>query len=193
MFCQVLQRDISMGDALKTIDVMLADFIRRQPIFFVATAPLSADGFVNLSPKGLDSFRILSPTQVVYADYTGSGIETVAHLKENGRIVIMFCAFEGTPGIIRLHGTGRVIEAADPEFAGWIAHFESGEGVRAVIVVDCIRISKTCGFGVPLFRFEGHRRQLTDWCERKGSDGLADYHREKNATSLDGLPGISVQ
>ena len=181
-----------MSDAPATIDDKLAEFLHRQPVFFVATAPLSVDGFVNLSPKGLDSFRVLTPTRVAWADYVGSGIETVAHLKENGRIVMMFCAFEGPPQIIRLHGYGRVIEPVEPHFGEWIRLFPAHTGVRSVIVVDCSRVSKTCGFGVPLMDLRGHRSQLPEWCERKGAEGLATYQRENNATSLDGLPGISA-
>lgn len=181
-----------MADAKTAIDDKLADFINRQKMFFVATAPLAADGRVNLSPRGLDSFRILSPGQVAWADFVGSGIETVAHLKENGRIVVMFCAFEGPPGIVRVHGSGRVIEAADDEFEEWVSHFPQRDGVRAVIVVDCERVSRSCGFGVPLMTFEGEREELPNWCRKKGDDGLVDYQKRKNAVSLDGLPGIDV-
>ncbi len=181
-----------MADNRTAIDEATAAFIRRQPMFFVATAPLAADGHVNLSPRGLDSFRILSPHQVAWIDYVGSGIETVAHLKENGRIVVMFCAFEGKPGIVRLHGTGRVTEAADPDFADAAAPFPSTEGVRAVITIDIRRVSRTCGFGVPLMSFQGQRPDLMRWCRSKGPDGLADYQRRKNAVSLDGLPGIRL-
>lgn len=181
-----------MADAKSTIDDKTAEFISRQKMFFVATAPLAQDGRVNLSPRGLDSLRVLNSGQVAWADFVGSGIETIAHLRENGRIVVMFCAFEGAPGIVRLHGTGRAIEAADAEFEEWIGHFPERNGVRAVIVVDCERVSRTCGFGVPLMSFEGDREELPRWCEKKGDDGLIDYQRRKNAVSLDGLPGIDV-
>ena len=181
-----------MDDANPTIDKKTADFIRRQPVFFVSTAPLSTDGFLNLSPKGLDSFRILDSSQVAYADYVGSGVETVAHVKENGRIVLMFCAFDENPGIIRLHGKARVIEASEPEFDQWICHFPARDGVRSVIVVDCHRVARTCGFGVPLMTFERHRDELPQWCDRQGEKGLANYQRRKNTISLDGLPGINV-
>ncbi len=181
-----------MASENSIIDDKTARFIARQKMFFVATAPLAADGKVNLSPKGLDSFRILNPGQVAYADFVGSGVETVAHLKENGRIVVMFCAFDGAPGIVRLHGTGRVIEAADDDFDEWIGHFPERDGVRAVIVVDCQRVARSCGFGVPLMTFEGERDQLPNWCEKKGETGLIDYQRRKNTASLDGLPGIDV-
>ena len=181
-----------MVDAKSTIDAKTADFMCRQPVFFVSTAPLSPDGFLNLSPKGLDSFRILNPSQVAYADYVGSGIETVAHVKENGRIVLMFCAFDGNPGIVRVHGKAHIIEACEPNFDEWIFHFPSRNGVRAVVVIDCQRVARTCGFGVPLMTFGGHRDTLPNWCDEQGKDGLVDYQRRKNTTSLDGLPGIDL-
>jgi len=122
----------------------------------------------------------------------GSGIETVAHVKENGRIVLMFCAFDGNPGIARLHRKACIIEACEPKFDEWIHHFASRDGVRAVIVADCQRVSTTCGFGVPVITFEGHRGELLNWCNRQGEEGLVDYQRRKNRISLDRLPGINV-
>jgi hypothetical protein len=179
-----------MGTPKTTIDRKLADFISRQHVFFVATAPLSAEGHVNLSPKGLDSFRILDDTQVAYADYVGSGAETIAHLKENGRIVVMFCAFEGAPQILRLHGRGDVVQAGHPEFASLIEGFPTAAGIRAIIRIQCTRISTSCGFGVPLMTFERPRTQLDDWCEQKGPEKLRDYQVQKNLVSLDGLPAV---
>lgn len=179
-----------MSNAKTTIDERMSEFIRAQQMFFVGTAPASTSGHVNLSPKGLDSFRILSPTQVAYADFVGSGVETMAHIKENGRIVIMFCAFEGAPGIVRIHGTGHVTEAADARFREVIRAFGSSEGVRSVVTIDVERVARTCGFGVPLMSFVGDRDQLPKWCDRKGPQGLLDYQRKNNLNSLDGLPGV---
>lgn len=181
-----------MGKVYETIVDPIRNFVQSQQMFFVATAPSSIDSLVNLSPKGLDSFRILDDQTVAYADLAGSGIETVAHVKENGRIVIMFCAFEGAPKIIRFHGRGEVIESAHPEFSTLAASFPDLAGLRSIIRVHCTRISDSCGFGVPLYQFQGHRSQLSDHWERKGAHGLREYQREKNRVSLDGLPGVSL-
>ena len=179
-----------MGKVLSFIDDELKQFIEAQHVFFVATAPLAADSHVNLSPKGLDSFRILGPSTVAYLDLTGSGIETVAHVKENGRIVLMFCAFEGPPRILRLHGRGRVAELGSPEFDELNASFPQFPGTRSIIVVDVTCVSTSCGFGVPLLRYEGERTQLKRWAESKGEEGLRTYRATKNVTSLDDLPGF---
>jgi len=178
-----------MGKTYERIDDTLAAFIAKQHLLFVASAP-SAGGHVNLSPKGLDTFAILDPTTVAYLDCTGSGVETIAHLRENGRIVVMFCAFEGPPKIVRLHGTGEALEVGDPRFATLAARFPPYEGTRAVIRVRVERISDSCGYGVPLYRFEGQRTQLQEWAQRKGPDGVGTYRAEKNRTSIDGLPGF---
>ena len=180
-----------MGRVFPAIDETVAEFIQQQQMFFVATAPLTADGHVNLSPKGLDSFRILDERTVAYLDLVGSGIETVAHLKENGRIVVMFCAVSGPPKILRLHGQGEVIEPSHESFEALRPQFPSHCGVRSIIRIRCSRISDSCGFGVPLYEFRGHRAQLLDWAERKGQESLEQYQQEKNARSLDGLPGIA--
>ncbi|QEG24435.1 Pyridoxamine 5'-phosphate oxidase [Mariniblastus fucicola] len=158
-------------------------------MFFVATAPIAANGHLNLSPKGLNSFLILDEHTVAYADLIGSGIETVAHLKENGRIVLMFCAFEGAPNIVRFHGTGEVVEPGDTEFETLSGMFPELSGLRSVIRVHCTRISDSCGFGVPLFNFQGNRDQLERWIESKSMEQRADYIREKNSASIDALPG----
>lgn len=181
-----------MGKVFGALDAKLREFIERQQMFFVATAPLADDGLINLSPKGLDSLRILDDRTVVYADLTGSGIETVAHLKENGRIVVMFCAFEGTPNILRLHGRGEVIEQNHPEFESLAAQFPNYTGLRCLIRIRCQRISDSCGWGVPLYEFQKHRSQLLDWAESKGPDGLREYQLTKNSQSLDGLPGLDA-
>lgn len=180
-----------MAKLFEVIDNSLADFIQRQKMFFVATSPLSEEGHVNLSPKGLDSFRILDARTVAYADFVGSGIETIAHLKENGRIVLMFCAFEGPPKIVRLHGRGEAIEPAHAEFATLSALFPEYAGLRAFIRVHCTRISDSCGYAVPLYEYQGERSQLLDWAERQGPEGLVEYQQQKNTHSIDGLPGVS--
>ena len=179
-----------MGRTYDAIDDQLARFIEAQHVFFVATAPAGSDGYVNLSPKGLDSLRILDPLTVAYLDLTGSGVETIAHLRENGRITLMFCAFEGAPKIVRLHGRGTVIRPRDAKFAALAARFPSRAGTRSVIRVALERIADSCGYGVPRYRYEGERPQLLDWAERKGPDGIEVYQRDKNARSIDGLPGL---
>ena len=179
-----------MGQVYDVIDETLKKFILRQRLFFVATAPLSRDGLVNLSPKGLDSLRVLDDRTVAYADLTGSGVETVAHLKENSRIALMFCAFEGPPKIVRLHGRGEVIERSDDRFEAFRTRFPARTGLRRFVRIDCQRISDSCGWGVPLYEFHGQRPQLLAWADKKGADGVTRYQREENRESLDGLPGM---
>lgn len=179
-----------MGRTYEAIDDTLGAFIARQHVFFVATAARGADTHVNLSPKGLDSFAVLGPTTVAWLDLTGSGVETIAHLRDDGRVTILFCAFEGPPKILRLYGRGRVLQAGDARFDELVARFPPHPGVRSVIVVELDRIADSCGYGIPLMRFEGERTQLTQWAERKGPDGVVAYRRERNARSIDGLPGV---
>jgi hypothetical protein len=179
-----------MGMTRHEIDDSLREFIQNQRIFFVATAPLRPDAHVNLSPKGLDSFRVLGPSEVGYVDYTGSGIETVAHVRENGRLTIMFCAFEGRADILRLYGKGRIVEPQDAEFSRIIGLFKPAAPVRSIVVLTISRITGSCGFGVPLYEYRGNREQLVSWSERKGAEGLRAYQKEKNAASIDGLPGL---
>jgi len=178
-----------MGKNYDAIDDSLKDFIQRQQMFFVATAPLSGSGTVNLSPKGLDSLRILDDQTVVYADLVGSGIETLAHVKENGRIVMMFCAFEGPPKIVRLQG--EAIEPSHEDFQQLCSQFPEYLGLRCFIRIHCDRISDSCGFGVPLYDYVGQRSHLIDWADSKGVEGVAKYQTKENAKSLDGLPGLS--
>jgi len=180
-----------LGKIHTEIDEYLAKLIQSQHVFFVATAPLSSDGNLNLSPKGLDCFRILGPRTVAYIDLIGSGVETIAHLKENGRIILMFCAFDGPPIIVRLHGQGRVVEPAAAEFPAFASRFPAFESTRSIIAVDLTRISSSCGFGVPLLKYEGDRDQIFRWAQKKGPEGLETYKREKNRRSIDGLPGLS--
>ena len=168
----------------------LRAFIEAQHLFFVATAPSGAQGRVNLSPKGLDSLRVLDERTVAYLDFVGSGVETIAHLRENGRIALMFCAFAGPPNIVRLHGRGEAVEPPDARFAALSKRFAPAPGARAVIVVRVERASDSCGYGVPLFSYEGERTQLAAWAAKKGADGLTRYQHDKNARSIDGLPGL---
>ncbi len=180
-----------MAKAYPEINETLSNFIQAQSVFFVATAPLSADAHVNLSPKGLDTLRILGPKTVAYLDIFGSGVETIAHLRENGRIVMMFCAFQGAPKILRLHGHGRPVEPHEAEFASLQAHFPIYEGTRAIIVVEVSRISDSCGYGVPLLQHQADRSELPAWCRKRGTEGLKIYRQEKNRQSIDGLPGVT--
>jgi len=180
-----------MAKTFTTIDAKLRAFIEQQKMFFVATAPLMRDGHINLSPKGLEgTFAILDERTVAYLDLTGSGVETIAHLRENGRACIMFCAFEGPPRIVRVHGTGDVVEPEHDEFEGLSAHFDDFPGVRAIVRIRANRISDSCGYGVPLYDYRGERDQLQRWAQRKGADGIAEYQRENNTESLDGLPSL---
>lgn len=176
-----------MGKVMDEISQELAEFIRAQRVFFVATAPMMRDGHVNLSPKGLDTFRILSPKRVAYADMTGSGNETSAHLSENGRITLMFCGFDERPKILRLYGHGRTVLRTDRDWQDLAAPFEDHIGLRQIIVVDVTRVATSCGFGVPIMNFVDERGLLQEWATKKGKDGLTAYHREKNFRSIDGL------
>lgn len=165
-----------------------AKFIARQHIFFVATAPLGEEGHVNLSPKGMDSFRVLAPNRVAYLDLTGSGNETSAHLMENGRVTFMWCAFEGAPLIMRLYGTGGV---ALPNSDAWdelAPHFTLIPGARQIVYAEIDKVQTSCGFAVPRMDFREDRQTLVDWAEKKGDDELIDYRRKKNACSIDDLP-----
>jgi hypothetical protein len=179
-----------MGRLYSELDEGLREFIAEQRIFFVASAPLSASGHVNLSPKGLDSLRVLGPKEVAYLDLTGSGIETVAHVQENGRLTLMFCAFQGRPRIVRLQGRGRVVEPADADWEQLSSNFPAYKSRRSIVLLDIERIADSCGYGVPLFEYVGERNQLLAWAERKGDTGIAEYQAEKNRQSIDGLPGL---
>jgi hypothetical protein len=181
-----------MGKRYDAIDEKLSAFLSAQKLFFVATAPLAADGHINLSPKGLDSLRLLGPRSVAWLDLTGSGVETIAHLKENGRIVLLFCAFEGPPKIVRLHGRGEVLEPGAPEFDQLRPLFPPAEAVRSIIRIEVERISDSCGYGVPLYEFQADRPQLAEWARKKGPEGVLRYREEKNARSIDGLPGVKL-
>jgi hypothetical protein len=173
------------------IDDRLAAFMLAQPVFFVGTAPAGGEGHVNVSPKGLaGSFAVLGPREVAYLDLTGSGAETIAHLRDDGRICLMFCAFEGPPNIVRLHGRGQAVVPGAPGFDALVARFADHPGQRSVIRVDVDRVSDSCGFAVPRMTLEGDRAQLVKWARTKGEAGLEEYRRTRNARSIDGLPAL---
>lgn len=182
-----------MGKTFDGVDDTLSHWLVDQPLFCVATAPLDAGGSVNCSPKGnRQEFAVITPTRVAYLDQTGSGVETIAHLRENGRIVLVFFATVGPPRIVRLHGRGSVVERDAPTFSEFAQYFPAadGVGVRSIIVVDLERVSDSCGYGVPLLSFEEHRPTMDQWSRRKGPDGIRDYWKEKNLTSIDGIEGL---
>ncbi|YAG15821.1 Pyridoxamine 5'-phosphate oxidase [Nostoc sp. DSM 114161] len=177
----------SMAKFFECITGELQDFISAQHIFFVGSAPLSPTGHVNLSPKGLDCFRILSPKRVAYIDLTGSSNETSAHLEENGRITFMFCAFEEPASILRLYGQGNTILPTSPDWNSLYCLFPEIPGTRQIIVADIQRVQTSCGFGVPLYEYRGQRQTLVNWASKKGEEGIREYQQQKNLISLDGL------
>jgi hypothetical protein len=191
-----------MGREYDRIDEHWRDWIARQPLFFVGSAPLAGDGHVNVSPKGPGgSLRVLDDRTVAYLDVVGSGAETIAHLRENGRIVVMFCAFEGPPKILRLHGRGEVVVPGDARFDELLTRFDFDElgppeARRAIVVVHVSRIADSCGYGVPLLSYEGERPHHDAWAQKKlrtrGHEALDVYQREKNSYSLDGLPAVEL-
>ncbi len=179
-----------MGKVYEQIDDRIRDFLLAQKVFFVATAPSALDGHVNVSPKGLsDSLVVLGPHRVAYLEYGGSGVETIAHLRDNGRIVLMACAFEGPPKIVRLHGRGHEVLAEDPSCAQLLAAFPAAPhpGLRSVIVIDVDRVSDSCGYGVPLMDYVGDRDLLVQFWERKSPQEKAEYRATRNAASIDGV------
>ena len=181
-----------MSKQLEKIDAELAAWIAKQRVFFVATAPLAPDGHINTSPKGGEAFRILGPMEVAYQDYTGSGAETAAHLRENGRIVIMFCAFEGPPKIVRLHGRGTVITPGHPRYAELEKLFPANAGTRAFIHIAVQRVADSCGYSVPFYDFCHHRDVLDKWAENQGPEKITAYRVQKNQRSIDGLPAFDA-
>jgi hypothetical protein len=191
-----------MAKIFDRIDEHQRDWMARQALFFVGTAPLSGDGHVNVSPKGpIGSLRVIDDHTVAYLDIVGSGAETIAHLRENGRVVVMLCAFDGPPRILRLHGRGEVVMPDDPRFAELLVRFDfagpaTTEARRSIVVVDVTRIADSCGYGVPLMSYEGEREHTDLWAKKRlrvgGPEALTDYQREKNAKSLDGLPAVEL-
>ena len=183
-----------MAKVLAEIDNELATWIAAQALFFVASAPLSGEGHINLSPRGLDSLRVLGPHEVAFYDLTGSGNETAAHLAENGRITIMFCAFEGAPRILRLYGQGEVVRPDDADWLSLCQHFDKGlPQARQIIRITVSRVQTSCGYGVPLMTLQGPRDDLINWSEKKGAEGLSDYQRRNNHHSIDGLPAPGIR
>jgi Pyridoxamine 5'-phosphate oxidase len=189
-----------VGKIFDGIDERLERWIAAQPMFFVGSAPLDEDGHINVSPKGpIETLRVLDPHTVAYLDFIGSGAETIAHVRENGRIVVMLCAFQGPPRILRLHGRARVVTAAESEFDELLARggFEgpaTPQARRAIVVVGVERVADSCGYGVPLMSYEGHRPHMELWAAKRvrvgGPEALLEYQREHNSVSIDGLPAV---
>ncbi|MCZ6673874.1 MAG: pyridoxamine 5'-phosphate oxidase family protein [Verrucomicrobia bacterium] len=188
-FPHTLGKSVGMGDVLESLTDKHVDWAMDQKVFFVSTAPRSEDGHINCSPKGGDCFRFLDYKTFIYADYTSSGNETIAHLSENGRILIMFRAFKGSPRIMRLHGKGTPTLPGRPEFEMFKTKLPKNPGLRSIIKVAIDRASVSCGSSVPFFDFVKHRDSLDKWTKSQGSEGLAAYRQKKNRTSIDGLPG----
>jgi Pyridoxamine 5'-phosphate oxidase len=176
-----------MGQMFSALQPAHEEFIKKQKLFFVGSAPMDSEGHVNISPKGYDVFRILSSSEVAYLDVTGSGNETSAHIDENGRITIMFIAFEGSPMILRLYGTGQVVLPGTTKWEHLIGHFDLLPGARQIIYAQIHAVKTSCGMSVPFFQYEGERETLTQWALKKGERGLKSYHREKNMISMDGI------
>jgi hypothetical protein len=181
-----------MAKVYEHLDDKLTDFIRRQKLFFVATAPLSADGCVNLSPKGYDTLAVIDPKTVAYADLGGSGIETHAHLRENGRITLMFCAFEGPAMILRLYGRGESCSFEEPGFVEKMQLFPGIQRARSVVTVHIERIADSCGWAVPFLDFNRERDQLQRWVDARSHEEWAAMLYESNTASIDGLPGLAT-
>ena len=177
-----------MGRKYDTITEPVREFIADQPMFFVATAPLAGDGHVNLSPKGMDTLRVVDANTIIYADLAGSGAETIAHLRENGRITILWCSFGANPRIVRAYGRGDFIYPDDPDFEQFNAYLPYYHGLRSVIRVSVDRVADSCGFGVPEMTLVGQRSRLSEWAERRTADEIQQYMSKNNTVSIDGLP-----
>jgi hypothetical protein len=179
-----------MSKRHESITPEISTWIREQRMFFVATGPCALDGHINVSPKGGDSFRVLGPLEAVYQDFTGSGAETAAHVRENGRIVVMFCAFQGPPKIVRIHGRAMLITAEDPRYAEFVELFPVNPGTRAFVHIRVDRVSDSCGYSVPLYQFQSQRETLDRWALAKTPEELKAYRVTKNRESIDGLPAL---
>jgi hypothetical protein len=179
-----------VGKTYSTLDVSVRKFIEAQPVFFVGSAPLGSHGHINVSPKGLDMLRIPGPHTIAYLNLTGSGIETISQLDENGRIVLMFCAIQGPPRILRLYARGTVIVPEQTEFPDLAVHFPEFEGTRAIILIGVSRISDSCGYGIQLLHYKGERTQLSAGARKLEPEGLKKYRQEKNQRSIDRIPGL---
>ena len=173
-----------MGKQLTSITGSLKAFIEQQQLFFVATA--GTDGKVNLSPKGMDTLKVLDGNRVIWLNLTGSGNETAAHILEQNRMTLMFCSFDKNPMVLRLYGTARFYQADDEEWSELIGKFPPLPGARQVFDVTVELVQTSCGFGVPRYQYEGQRDVLTQWAEKKGEEGIREYQMEKNRVSLDG-------
>ena len=180
-----------MGKEYTEFTEGIQKWMKRQHMFFVATAPSTASGLVNCSPKGLDCLRILGPNRMAYADTGGSGIETLAHLRENGRITVMMCAFDGPPKIYRFYGLGTPVEPHEDGFNELLAEFPEMPAARNIIVIDVERIIDSCGYGVPLYEFRQHRDSLQNYFSKQSEAEILKYRRDRNSESLDGLPGLT--
>ena len=186
-----------VGKVYEGIEPRLRTFLLDQPVFFVATAPSGSEGHVNISPKGMKGcFAVLDEHRVAYRDFTGSGAETVAHLRDNGRITLMFCAFTGPPKIVRLNGEGRYLRPDDPDFASLRVLFdpedpEADHGLRGIVDVAVHRVSDSCGYAVPFMDYVGERGLLTEWASHRSDEDLVDYRLKKNQHSIDGLPALA--
>jgi len=179
-----------MGKIFDGIDAELSAWTTAAPVWFVATAPLARDGRVNVSPRGHDTLSVLGPHRVGWVDYTGSGVETIAHLRENGRITVMFCSYDARPRIVRLHGHGTVALPGEAAYEQVVALHPAHPSTRAVVLVDVERVSDSCGYGVPVMEVVGERDLMRLTAQKKGPEGLAAYRAEHNAESIDGLPGL---
>ena len=182
-----------MASVLSEITPELRGWIEQQKMFFVASAPLAAAGLVNCSPKGMDSFRVLGPTEVAYLDLTGSGAETLAHIRENQRVTFMFCAFDGLPNIVRLHGRGSIVMPQMPEWANLRGLFPDYPGARSIIRAQLLRISDSCGYAVPRYDHREDRDVLLRWATNKGEAGVRAYQQQNNLRSLDELPALDPE
>ncbi len=177
-----------MAEAFDSISDRFRTFIEEQHMYFVASAPLAADGHVNLSPKGgRGTLQVLTPNRVAWLNLTGSGNETAAHVRENGRMTVMFCSFGPKPLILRLFGVARCIHTHDPEWSEHYAHFEAAVGARQIFVLDVTRVQSSCGYAVPRYSLDQPRDTLSKWADKRGTDGIREYWAEKNRVSLDGL------
>lgn len=178
-----------MGKEYPVIDAAIIEWIRQQHLFFVSTAPLSPEGRINCSPKGMDTLRVLGERTLAFLDLTGSGVETIAHLKENGRITLMMCAFHGPPKIFRFYGRGEVLPKGSDAYAEHIHAFVEYPGARSIIKIHVESIRDSCGYAVPLYEYSGERDVLLKWAGKQTEDELRAYQQLKNARSLDGLEG----
>ncbi len=187
-------KDEGVGKVYERIEPRLREFVASQPVFFVASAPSGPGGHVNVSPKGMAGcFAVLDEHRVAYLDFTGSGAETPAHLRDNGRITLMFCAFAGPPKIVRLHGQGRYVRPGEADFDELRTHFPPGadHGLRGIVDVAVTRVSDSCGYAVPLMEYVGERTLLTEWASRRTDDDLDAYREKKNSLSIDGMPALA--